>query len=376
MPPSPGFSPRSAQSRAAHLLTARRLWGVATLSVATAVGVVLAGVLRGKSWEAMVSVHVAWVWVGAAVGLAVLRDVGYMVRLWVLARGELTPKRTASSILLWELASALTPSVVGGSAVATFLLHRNGLNWGRSLATVMSTALLDELFFVVAIPAVAVVAGFHAFLPSAAPWVAGSLGAVFAGGVAFMAGLAAFLATALFAAPGWIYRRLHRLFQRPLLRRVATPGQTLAADLLQASRDLRSMSWRGWAVASLATAVSWCARFLTLNALLLAVLAPTLDDGSGMDHLAVAARQLAMWTVMLLSPTPGATGLAELALPTFMEGVLPLTLGAGTWAAAVLLWRGLTCHIYLLVGGALMPVWVAQTSSHNRADSRTFEAHE
>jgi uncharacterized membrane protein YbhN (UPF0104 family) len=115
---------------------------------------------------------------------------------------------------------------------------------------------------------------------------------------------------------------------------------------------------------------------LTLNALLLAVLAPTLADGTGMDHLAVAARQLAMWTVMLLSPTPGATGLAELALPTFMEGVLPLALGAGTWAAAVLLWRGLTYHIYLLVGGALMPVWVAQTSSHNRADSRTFEAHE
>ena len=45
--------------------------------------------------------------------------------------------------------------MVGGSAVASFILHRNGLSWGRSLATVMSTALLDELFFLLAVPAVA-----------------------------------------------------------------------------------------------------------------------------------------------------------------------------------------------------------------------------
>ena len=52
-------------------------------------------------------------------------------------RGELTVKR-AADILLWELASALTPSVVGGSAVASFIC-RNG-ELGHRLATVMSTA--------------------------------------------------------------------------------------------------------------------------------------------------------------------------------------------------------------------------------------------
>ena len=81
----------------------------------------------------------------------------------ILARGELTLKRATSSIVLWELASALTPSVVGGSAVASFILHRNGLSWGRSLATVMSTALLDELYFLLAVPVVALAVGLAAF---------------------------------------------------------------------------------------------------------------------------------------------------------------------------------------------------------------------
>ena len=94
------------------------------------VAVVAWSVWKGASWESLMDVQIHWDLGGVALGCVALRDAGYVARLLILARGELTLKRATSSIVLWELASALTPSVVGGSAVASFILHRNGLELG------------------------------------------------------------------------------------------------------------------------------------------------------------------------------------------------------------------------------------------------------
>ena len=357
----------SRRASASKWLTTRRVWMAVTVAVLASVGVILWSVVEGASWRALTSVSVAWTWVLVALVLVLLRDVGYVIRLKVLARSELGLKRATSSILLWELASALTPSVVGGSAVAAFILHRNGLSWGRSLATVMSTALLDELYFLVAVPLVALAVGWAAFLPEGASWVEGSVTTIFVGGYVFMAVLATFLSTALFGAPKRIRAGLESLATRRPFSRWGDPLRQLALDLHNASLDLRTMSWRAWGHAATATAVSWTARFLTLNALLMAFLVPMMRDGDALNQFGVWARQLSMWTVMMISPTPGSSGLAELALPTFMTDVLPLALTATLWAAVVLVWRYLTYHIYLLVGGALMPFWLAQTSTPNSA---------
>lgn len=315
---------------------------------------------KGASWEQFSALRVGWRWVGVALLCALLRDVSYVVRLWVLARGELSVKRAVSSILLWELASALTPSVVGGSAVASFILHRNGLNWGRSLATVMATALLDELYFLLAVPLVALAVGWVAFLPEAATWLEGSVAAIFAGGYLFMATLAALLSTALFWSPQRIHNSLKRVFSWRWTRRWRDAGLGLAEDLLRASRDLKTMSLGSGLVAVGATMVSWTARFMTLNALMVALVVPAFPDVAW-GHLDVWARQLSMWTVLMISPTPGSSGLAELALPTFLTDVMPLAMTATLWATLVLAWRYLTYHLYVLVGGVLMPFWLAQT---------------
>ena len=355
----------SRRASASKWLTTRRVWLAVTVAVVASVGVILWSVVEGATWRALTSVRVAWTWVFVALALAVLRDIGYVVRLMVLARGELGVKRATSSILLWELASALTPSVVGGSAVAAFILHRNGLSWGRSLATVMSTALLDELYFLMAVPVVALAVGWAAFLPEGASWIEGSVTTIFVGGYAFMAVLATFLSTALFGAPKRIRAGLESLATRRPFSRWSEALRQVASDLHNASRDLRTMSWRAWGQAAAATAVSWTARFLTLNAVLMAFLEPLMRNGDALSQFGVWARQLSMWTVMMISPTPGSSGLAELALPTFMSDVLPLAMTATLWAAVVLVWRYVTYHIYLLVGGALMPFWLAQTSSPN-----------
>lgn len=315
-------------------------------------------------------VRIEWPWVWLAVGCVVLRDAGYVARLLILARGELTLKRATSSIVLWELASALTPSVVGGSAVASFILHRNGLSWGRSLATVMSTALLDELYFLLAVPVVALAVGLAAFLPESAPWLEGSVATIFAGGYAFMATLAVLLSTALFFAPDRMQALLTALVQGRWLRRWREAGVQLAADLRQASQDLRTMSWPRWMAAVGATGVSWTARFLTLNGLLMAFVVPLTT--TPVDQFGIWARQLSLWTVLMISPTPGSSGVAELALPAFIDNALPLALSATVWAAVVLMWRYLTYHLYVLIGGVLMPFWLAQTTAQHGPSWRNF----
>lgn len=341
-------------------LTPQRVWTAVTAAVLGSLAVVIWSVWKGASWESLMAVRIHWSWIWAALACVVLRDAGYVLRLLILARGELQLKRATSSVMLWELASAMTPSVVGGSAMASFILHRNGLTWGRSIATVMSTALLDELYFLLAVPVIAIAVGLDAFMPESAPWLEGSVAAIFAGGYAFMATLAIILSTALFLAPNRVQTLLTTLFNGNLLKRWRFAGEQLALDLNQASGDLKTMSWSRWMAAVGATWVSWTARFLTLNALFMAFVSPM--TSAPFEHFDIWARQLSLWTVLMISPTPGSSGLAELALPTFMSDALPITISATVWAASVLMWRYLTYHLYVIVGGVLMPFWLAQTS--------------
>ena len=71
--------------------------------------------------------------------------------------------RSIYVIVLWEFASAVTPSVVGGSAVATFILHKEGIKLGKALAYVMVTAIMDNLFFVILAPIIMYLAQGHIF---------------------------------------------------------------------------------------------------------------------------------------------------------------------------------------------------------------------
>ena len=63
----------------------------------------------------------SWALVGVVL-LVLLRDAAYMLRLRILSLGSMRWRQCFDSIVLWEFASALTPSVVGGSAVAILIL--------------------------------------------------------------------------------------------------------------------------------------------------------------------------------------------------------------------------------------------------------------
>lgn len=301
--------------------------------------------LHSFSW----TVRASWAMAGALLCVLV-RDLAYMVRIRILAMGTFTWRSAFSTILLWEFASALTPSVVGGSAVAVLILKREGMSVGRSVATVFLTALMDELFYVLAVPVAAVLVAFSdwGFFPEhAMEWPIESL---FALGYGFIVLLTTLILFGVLVAPNRIAKGMNRLFTLPGLRRWKEQMKTWTADLVLASEAFKGSGWRLGAQAMLATVISWSARFLTLNFLLLVFF-------EAIPHAAVLGRQLVMWVILLISPTPGSSGFAEVALPQFLGDIT----GFAYLAIVAVIWRLFTYFPYLFAGAMVLPSWLERT---------------
>ena len=153
------------------------------------------------------------------IACVLVRDIGYIVRLRILSFQSFSWRQATENILLWELSSALTPSVVGGSAVAVVILKRDGLRWGKSLATVFATALMDEAFYLIAVPIVFLLASFggQSVFPEGlelAAW-----GSLFWVAYAFIATLTTTIMLGLVIRPQGTYRGLQWARTTWLLRR-------------------------------------------------------------------------------------------------------------------------------------------------------------
>ena len=83
-------------------------------------------------------------WIFFALVFMVGRDFFYMLRVRLLTHSELSWKSSFYVIMLWEFASALAPGVLGGAAVAMFILNKEKIDLGRSTAIVFITALSCE----------------------------------------------------------------------------------------------------------------------------------------------------------------------------------------------------------------------------------------
>ena len=128
-------------------------------------GLGVAGYLLFQSFDKEVFVNIHWVWYSylwlfLAICLMAVRDIAYMYRIRLLTDKQLSWRRSFQVIMLWEFASSVTPSVVGGSAVALFIVNKEGINMGRTTAIVMITAFLDEMFYILMVPVIIILVGY------------------------------------------------------------------------------------------------------------------------------------------------------------------------------------------------------------------------
>ena len=283
-----------------------------------------------------------------------LRDVGYMFRLRTLAGKKIKWRNIFDDIMLWEFSSAITPSVVGGSGVAIFILSKEGLNIGKSTAVIMITAFLDELFYVLMVPLLFVVAGTQVLFPENIPTVdlfgkTFGIIQVFWMGYGFMLFLISVIFYGIFWNPKGFKAALVYVFKLPFLARFRKEAAKTGNEVIITSDQLKGKPKEFWVKTFLSTALSWTSRFLVANFLLMAF-----TKLSFHENLIVLGRQLVMWVIMLISPTPGGAGIAELAFEGFLSEFTP----AGLAVVLAVLWRLYTYYPYLFIGAIILPQWI------------------
>lgn len=303
--------------------------------------------------------NIDWTWYSAfwffmALLCVAARDLGYMYRIRILTDKALTWRKAFDTIMLWEFASALTPSIVGGSGVALFILNREGIKMGKSTAVVMVTALMDELFYITMVPVVLLLIGTGSLFPvSLQKEILGitfGTQGLFWLGYFFIVTLTTVIALAIFFRPRLFKYILLQIFRLPFLKRWRYDIIALGNDIIITSRELKGKRPKFWIQAISATYFSWTARFIVVNLLILAVVPVS-------DHLLLYGRQLVMWVIMLISPTPGSSGLAEFAFTGFLADFIPLGLAGGL----AFIWRILTYYIYIFIGAIVLPRWLRRT---------------
>jgi uncharacterized protein (TIRG00374 family) len=291
-------------------------------------------------------------WIFLAILVILFRDAGYVYRIREITGRELSWGRSIYVIIIWEFASAVTPSVVGGTAVAMFILNKEGIKMGKAIAYVMVTAILDNLFFVIGAPIILFFAQGNIFPDSKVleSQMERSLQGIFWISYSLYAGYTLLMALGLFYKPRVFKWVLIKIFSIKFLRKWKHDAQEYGNQIIQASQELSGKNWKYWLPLILVTIFIWSSRYLMLNALISAYVPLSISE-----NVIVFARQVIMWIVMMISPTPGSSGTAEFFFGQFFTQFL----GTYTFVASIL-WRLLTYYPYLLLGAIFLPRWIKQ----------------
>ncbi len=311
-------------------------------------------ILRSIDWT-----WYSTMWMIMAVISTAFRDLGYIYRIRVLSDGRLNWRQSFDVTMLWEFASSITPSVVGGSGVAMFIINREGVPLGRATSIVLVTALMDELFYVLMVPIVFLAVGSADLFPEEldnAFWGL-PIRSIFWIGYSLIFLVTVLIFYSIFFRPRAFKYVLLNIFKFRLLNRWRPMVIKVGDDIVITSAELRDKSIGFWSKAFGATIFSWASRFLVINFIAAAFF-------NVHDHLLLYARQLMMWVILLISPTPGGSGVAEVAFAGFFRDLLP---AVGYIAAIAVIWRLLSYYLYLFVGMLVLPRWI------RRADVKQSE---
>jgi uncharacterized protein (TIRG00374 family) len=295
-------------------------------------------------------------WLFVSILMMGVRDLAYMWRIRILTDQKISWRNTFDVIMLWEFSSAVSPSIVGGTGPAIYFLYKEGINSGKSTAVVLTAIFLDELFFILMVPLMILFFGKLAF-PQTDISFLGNLVTYFWIGYSLIFIYTLILIYALFINPYTIKKLLSWIFLLPFLKKWRLKARKLANQLIITSEEFKGKSFRFWIKGFLATTLSWTGRYWVINFLFLAFF---LDHLGIFEHFLIYARQLTMWIILLISPTPGGSGIAEYIFRDFLGDIIPNI----EWAVPLaLMWRLISYYPYLLIGTIILPRWLRKVFS-------------
>lgn len=293
-------------------------------------------------------IALAWVFMAG-------RDFGLTWRFRTLTDKDITWWQALKVNFMCEFTSAITPSAVGGSSLGMVFLHHEGINLGRATTLMLTTLFLDELFFTLACPLIML------FIPNEALFgfddnsFETGLKVVFWIVYGVLVAWTALLFLGILVKPNGIKNALIFIFKFKWLRRWQPAVIALGDNMVAASAELKTRPAIWWLRVFGATVLTWSSRFLVVNALFLGFVPHA-------DQLVVFGRQFVVWVVLMVSPTPGGSGISEWLFTEYYGDMLN---NAGIALIIALFWRIITYYVYLIIGVFLAPSMLKAPRKNN-----------
>lgn len=308
-----------------------------------------------------------WFFLGIAVFIYVLRHIFYSIRLKILSDNVFTFRHSLELVCIWEFASAISPTSIGGSAVAVFFLSQEKISGAKAVSIVMYTVIIDSIFFLVSLVLLLMMFGPRLIRPNMESLLE-PYGITFMVVWLFILFYATILTWGLFR-PRIIKNILFGLSKLPLIRRFKRSLVKTGQDVVTTSREIRNKPFIFHLLSSLTTIGAWMTRFLTVNFIILALVE---IDTDFMSQFLLYARSQTMYVITQFSPTPGGSGVMELLFSGFFSDYV--TQGIGSVGA--LLWRLITYYPYLLIGVIIIPNWLRRIMSLKKKQLQDLQASE
>jgi len=155
----------------------------------------------------------------------------------------------------------------------------------------------------------------------------------------------------VFYSPVRLKKILFWLFSFKLLKKWRSNAIVTGNEIIVSSKVFKEKKISFWLKSFGATSFSWISRYFTANMVIMAFVAAD-------DHILILGRQLVMWVIMLISPTPGGSGVAE---ALFMSLLKDSSISQLALVAAIV-WRFVSYYPYLFIGSFIFPSWLRRTS--------------
>lgn len=275
---------------------------------------------------------------------AVLATVGRVAaggwRLHFVSQGRLDLLSGIRGQLAWDFFSSVTPSAIGGGPVTAFYIARDrGITVGEATAFMLFSMLLDQIWFLIAIPLL-----FAASL--AVPVIPASIGSVGLWSVLAYFGVlmtwAGLFAYTMLVRPHLLERLAERVFNIRYLRRFRERVLAEMRTFADRAHHLRAQPPSFYVKGVGITALTWMGRYVLIFLVVRSVYAQA-------DGLLLVLRTAAMTLLGLILPTPGGSGGVEGLYALFIGPLMPSALMAPT----LLTWRLLGYYVFIALGAYL-----------------------
>jgi glycosyltransferase 2 family protein len=332
---------------------------VSRIIIPILIGLTVVGYLFWKQYDPEKFAEIDWnshttFWIGISLILLIIRHAAYAKRLRTLSEGEFSWRKCIELIFIWEFSSAVSPTSLGGSFVALFVLSQEKLSAAKTTTIVIYSAILDTIFFVGTLPIFILMLGPAIIRPKMTHFYdIDGWGFTFLGAYSLMVAYGFAFFYGIFINPRPIKKIVVSATRLKWFRKYRHKAITLGNDIIVVSKEMKLKKWTFHLSAFLSTATAWSCRFLLLNCLIIAFVPSTPTDF--ISQFKLYSRLETMFVIMAFSPTPGGVGIAEATFGGFVTDYITNT---NLVLTVAVIWRLITYYSYLLIGTIIIPNWI------------------